>query len=112
VVGYHSIYDVYNCKKGTLDFVDQVKPIMKEIVDTVQITVINSSFKQFEPIGVTGIYLLEESHLSIHTWPELDFAAIDIFSCSTLDAEKIKSTISTHFETSKIALHYLERGRI
>jgi len=110
VVGYHSIYDVHNCKKGTLDFIDQVKPIMKEIVATVQITVVDSSFKQFEPIGVTGIYLLEESHLSIHTWPELDFAAIDIFSCSTLDVKEIKKTISTYFGTSDITLHHLERG--
>ncbi len=44
-------------------------------------TVINSTFHHFSPIGVSGVVVIEESHLAIHSWPEFGYAAIDVFTC-------------------------------
>jgi S-adenosylmethionine decarboxylase len=61
-----------------------MEALLHAIVGELGLTGIRSGFKQFQPIGVTGFILLEESHISVHTWPEHGFVALDIFSCNPL----------------------------
>lgn len=109
-LGTHVTWDVYNCKAETLSFVPAVKDILNTIVDEIQLSKVNESFKQFEPIGVTGFILLEESHVSIHTWPEHQFAAVDLFSCKPFDVEKIQELLMTSFGSNKVVIKQIERG--
>jgi S-adenosylmethionine decarboxylase len=61
--------------------VRSIRTILDKIVKESKLNVITSSFHQFKPFGVSGFYLLRESHLSIHTWPEYSYFTVDIYSC-------------------------------
>ncbi len=68
-------------------------------------------FHKFSPIGISGVLLLPESHLTIHTWPEYNYIAIDVFTCGT----KVKPTktceiIAKRFNTDNYVISELERG--
>lgn len=109
-LGTHITWDVYNCNAHSLSFIPTVKKVLNDIVEELQLSKVNESFKQFEPIGVTGFILLEESHVSIHTWPEHQFAAVDIFSCKPFDAKKIQDLLMTSFNSDKVVIKQIERG--
>lgn len=109
-LGTHITWDVYNCNADTLSFVPTVKKVLNSIVEELQLSKVNESFKQFEPIGVTGFILLEESHVSIHTWPEHQFAAVDIFSCKPFDAKKIQDLLMNSFSSDRVVIKQIERG--
>ena len=66
---------------GILENITAVQDILETACEKGNMTVLNRFFHKFHPQGVTGILALEESHLSIHTWPENKYAAIDIFVC-------------------------------
>jgi len=62
-----------------------------------------------EGSGVTGVVLLAESHISIHTWPELKYAAVDIFMCGACDPQRAIPVLGEHFLTDTMAVRALER---
>lgn len=81
--GIHLIADVINISDyDLLNTVDGVKPLMEKIINDMDLNVVGQIHKQFEPIGATCLYLLSESHLSIHTYPELRYCAIDLYCCN------------------------------
>ncbi len=109
-LGTHITWDVYHCNAESISFVTTVQTVLNAIVEELQLSKVNESFKQFEPIGVTGFILLEESHVSIHTWPEHQFAAVDIFSCKPFDAKKIQELLMKSFGSDKVVIKQIERG--
>ena len=109
-LGTHITWDVYSCNAESLSFVPTVQTVLNAIVEELQLSKVNESFKQFEPLGVTGFILLEESHVSIHTWPEHQFAAVDIFSCKPFDAKKIQELLMNSFSSDKVVIKQIERG--
>ena len=67
--------------------------------------VVGDVFHQFAPVGVTGVVLLAESHLSVHTWPELRFAAVDVYVCDHSHAnagrgEALTRVVTTRFQAT------------
>jgi len=77
-----------------IDFVNQLEPIMEQIAKECNLTVVNRAFHQFEPVGVTGVLVLSESHFSVHTYPENDSLYLDIFCCSeTFDPPEVGRSI-------------------
>ncbi|NRD20309.1 adenosylmethionine decarboxylase [Winogradskyella eckloniae] len=109
-LGTHITWDVYNCNAESLSFIPKVQKVLNAIVKELQLSKVNESFKQFEPVGVTGFILLEESHVSIHTWPEHQFAAIDIFSCQPFNAEIIQNLLMESFSSNNVIIKQIERG--
>lgn len=82
-----------------------------DIIGECGLTIISSQRHQFEPYGITMLYLLSESHLSIHTWPENSCFAMDVHSCqSDIDVEKIKATLGRYLATKDIRHHFIKRG--
>ncbi len=79
--GQHCLLECYDCPRDLLDDADALRAIIKDAADTANTTVRDIIFSTFEPSGVTVLALLAESHLSIHTWPELGYAAVDCFTC-------------------------------
>jgi len=82
-LGYHILADLYGVEPGRIDSVEDVKEVLEGAVKYANLTKISSHYYQFQPHGATGIVLLSESHISIHTWPELGVALVDIFTCSS-----------------------------
>jgi S-adenosylmethionine decarboxylase len=83
MVGRHLIADIRNISNfEMLNTLDGIKPLMEKIIKEMNLTVVGEAHKQFEPIGATCLYLLAESHLSAHSYPELRYLAIDLYHCS------------------------------
>ena len=70
---------------------EKIRTILDSVVSKSGLHVISSSFHQFEPQGVSAVYLLSESHLSVHTWPEYGYVALDIFTCGDDDNIALKA---------------------
>ena len=84
-IGRHLIAEYYECRRDTLDDVSTVKQAMLDAARAIGATVLGDNFHQFEPHGVSGTVVIAESHLSVHTWPENGYVAVDIYTCGGLD---------------------------
>lgn len=80
-LGRHILVEYYNCSSEVLNDVTTIENSMVEAAQSADATVINSSFHHFSPYGVSGVVVIQESHLAIHTWPEYGYAAVDLFTC-------------------------------
>ena len=110
-LGFHYIWDVSGCNHESLATVSPIKSIMDEILAVTGLTVLKEAYNQFAPHGVTGVYLLAESHFSIHTWPENGYAAFDLFSCIPVNqTDQIAEIMRNHLgEQVNINLRTLSR---
>jgi S-adenosylmethionine decarboxylase proenzyme len=79
--GLHIIVEFYGCTFSKLNDISFIKNTLIKAAHAAHCTVLHSYFHPFQPQGVTGFISLAESHISIHTWPEHGYAAIDIFAC-------------------------------
>ena len=80
-VGKHCILELYGCSPAKLDDESFLRSTITAAVQQAGATLLNLITHQFAPQGITGLALLAESHLSIHTWPEAGYAAVDVFTC-------------------------------
>jgi len=80
-LGQHILVDLYGCDPELLDDTKLIEEKLKEAASASGATIVSSSFHHFSPHGVTGVLVIQESHLAIHTWPERGFAAVDLFTC-------------------------------
>ena len=80
-LGTHLLLELRECSSELLDDLQYIKQAMVGAAKEAGATIVGESFHQFDPRGVTGIVAIAESHLSIHTWPEHGYAAVDIFTC-------------------------------
>jgi S-adenosylmethionine decarboxylase len=112
-LGFHYIWDIYDCDYNAIEKVPEIQSLMSEIVRVSNLTKLSESFNQFAPHGVTGVYLLEESHLSVHTWPEKNYAALDLFSCVSLDKyEEVEHIIRKHLGNIRLDFKMVKRGEV
>lgn len=81
VLGVHHIVELCECNSELLNDVNFIKNSLLGAVEIAKATLIGNLEYEFTPHGVTAICLLAESHISIHTWPEKGYAAMDIFTC-------------------------------
>ena len=81
-LGEHILIELYNCDKNLIDNSDLLEKSMLKAAEIANATVVKSVFHNFSPQGVTGVIVVEESHFAIHTWPEHNYAAVDLFTCS------------------------------
>ncbi|ALJ00854.1 polyamine aminopropyltransferase [Rufibacter tibetensis] len=80
-LGRHILVEFYNCSPELMNDVVHIENSMVAAAETAGATVINSTFHHFSPYGVSGVVVIQESHLAIHTWPEYGYAAVDLFTC-------------------------------
>lgn len=105
VKGRHIVVDAFDCDPLLLDDLVHLEKLLNQIVSSLGMQILATSFHRFEPQGVTGIILLSTSHISIHTWPEYSYAAFDLFTCGDDDpATEIETLIRGL--SSKSALVY------
>ena len=110
-LGLHIIADLYGVKGDLIDKVEDIKDLLEGAVEYAQLTKISSHYHQFQPHGATGVVLIAESHLSIHTWPELGIATVDVYTCG--DPEQCKKAIDYIIEKlkpTKVEMKIFDRG--
>jgi len=78
-IGRHLIVELWHCQ--ALDDSQKCEEALREAVRRAGATLIELKVHHFNPHGLTGMAIIAESHISVHTWPELDYAAVDVFTC-------------------------------
>jgi S-adenosylmethionine decarboxylase len=109
--GTHLLVDLW----GATNLGDpaHIDAALREAAIVAGATILHSHFHHFSPNGgVSGVLVLAESHISIHTWPEKDFAAIDLFMCGACDPNKSIPVLQAAFCPSRIDLDEQRRGRV
>ena len=80
-LGRHILAEFYNCDEEILNNHQLIEQYMNEAAIKAKATIVKSVFHMFNPWGVSGAVVIQESHLTIHTWPEYGYAAVDLFIC-------------------------------
>jgi S-adenosylmethionine decarboxylase proenzyme len=101
--------ELLNCKKLPTKAAELEK-IMLHIAKILEVTVVQSTFHEFSPYGLSGVLVLAESHFSIHTWPEYNAAAVDLFSCKEIHPEKAIDYLKKSFDAESIEWVNFPRG--
>lgn len=97
--GKHLLVDLKTDVK--INTIEDVEPLMTDIIELAKLNVIDTSKYQFKPHGATILYLLAESHLSIHTYPENNFVAMDLYCCNpNINFEPIIEIINKYFKSN------------
>ncbi len=109
--GTHLLIDLWGA--CNLDDPAQIDAALREGAVTAGATILHGHFHHFSPNGgVSGVLVLAESHISIHTWPERNFAAVDIFMCGACNPYKSVAALKAAFKPATIHLGEQRRGLI
>tara|TARA_Y100001968_G_scaffold309886_1_gene330249 strand:- start:32503 stop:32967 length:465 start_codon:yes stop_codon:yes gene_type:complete len=110
MIGKHCILELYDCNKVKLNDEAFVRTSITMSAKAAGATLINLMTHRFSPQGVTGLALLAESHISIHTWPEIGYGAVDVFTCGdhTMPEKACKIFIKD-FDSNSYSLRSLNR---
>jgi len=105
--------ELYGCDRHLIDDEQIVERILLELTDLIQLTVVNSVIHHFSPIGVSGVVVIEESHVAIHTWPEHNYVAIDFFTCNEqYDISKGVTFLKEKFKAKQVEMKEITRGSL
>jgi spermidine synthase len=112
-LGRHILVEFFNCNPEIMNDVTLIETGMVEAASTAGATVINSTFHHFSPYGVSGVVVIQESHLAIHTWPEYGYAAVDLFTCGdAVDPWVSFEFLKKAFESQNYSALEMRRGMI
>jgi S-adenosylmethionine decarboxylase len=112
-LGRHILAEFYDCDANALNNLSLVETVMKDAADACGATVVESRFHHFNPHGISGVVIIAESHLAIHTWPELEYAAIDLFTCGDeCDPLVAYNYVREHLHAGHATYSELRRGLI
>ena len=111
--GRHVLAEFFECDPNTLNSIDKVEKYMMEAALECGATIVQKCFHMFSPYGVSGVVIISESHLAIHTWPELGYAAADLFTCgSKCDPKVAYEFLKNKFCSKNASFTELKRGII
>ena len=109
--GTHCILDLYDCPASLLNDRQFIEQAMRDAAKQGLATLLNEVSHQFSPQGVTALGLLAESHLSVHTWPEHCYAAVDVFTCGdNAKPEQACMFLAERLEAKRHNLQTIARG--
>lgn len=112
-IGRHLIVEAFGCSREVLDNPTLLRSMLMDAARKANMEVCGELFHEFNPQGVTGVVVVKESHLSIHTWPEFGYASIDIFTCgSYADPWKAYDHIIGILKPRNVQVMELKRGVI
>jgi S-adenosylmethionine decarboxylase proenzyme len=110
-IARHLLAEYYGCDPVQLNDPERLRPLLEQAVVEGKATVIKTSLHQFSPHGVSGVVILAESHLAVHTWPEYGFAAVEILVCGeTPDPEASHRYLLGQLKPSHHTVRLLQRG--
>jgi S-adenosylmethionine decarboxylase proenzyme len=110
-LGRQILVEFYDCKSDRINDLVYIESAMLEATKASKATIISHDFHEFSPHGVSGVVVIAESHVSIHTWPEYDYAAVDIFTCGdTIDPWIIQEKMQEALQSNNNSSMEMKRG--
>jgi S-adenosylmethionine decarboxylase len=110
-LGSHLLIELYGCDGRTLESELSVGDAMRQAAVQSEATVVAQSFHEFKPYGVSGAVIIQESHYTIHTWPEHGYAAVDLFYCGgTVKVHRAVEVLQERFKPQRIKFLVVRRG--
>ena len=107
----HQIVEFNGCEEAKIDNSDFIREIFLKAAKLGNATIVNECFHEFSPYGITGVLVIAESHISIHTWPEHKYVAVDIFSCGDkVDYNKIIDYLKDKLKCKNFSSISINRG--
>jgi S-adenosylmethionine decarboxylase len=110
-LGKHLLVEYRDCDRETLNNPSRIEQLMRRAALEASATVVASVFHPFSPQGVTGVVVVEESHLSIHTWPEHGYAAVDFYTCGDCRPRRAHEYLHRALGARRSEVMTVERGR-
>ncbi|MDI6717981.1 MAG: adenosylmethionine decarboxylase [Patescibacteria group bacterium] len=116
VYGKHLIIDAYNIQREQLKNTKEIRKLFIELIKNLKMRPLSSPIVKkitspsYSNWGLSGFVMLYESHISIHTWPENGYAAMDIYSCKDFDEQKVIKLLKTAWKRTKIKTRILMRN--
>jgi S-adenosylmethionine decarboxylase len=107
--GVHLIIDLHGAKR--LNDIDHIETTLRHCIEAAKATLLHIHLHHFQPSGVSGVAVLAESHISIHTWPEAGYAALDVFMCGAAEPDKCIPVLREAFSAKRVGVNELLRGR-
>ena len=110
-LGRQILIEFYDCESEVLTDRDRVRQYMLDAARHAGATVISDTFHHFEPGGVSGVVVIAESHISIHTWPEHLYAAVDVFTCgNSVDPWGVPHYLEEKLQAENVSSMEIKRG--
>ncbi len=110
-LGTHLLVDLRDCNIEAIRDLEFVKDSLVQAAIAASATIVDVSFHEFNPFGISGMVVIAESHLSIHTWPEYGYAAVDIFTCGeVIKPETAASYLIERFGSQNPSVVEMKRG--
>jgi S-adenosylmethionine decarboxylase len=110
-LGTHLLVELRDCNPEILKSLEKVRNALVSAAKEAKATIVDISFHEFNPFGISGVVVIAESHITIHTWPEYNYAAVDIFTCGDLiKPEEAASYLIQQFECKNPSIVEMKRG--
>lgn len=110
-LGRQILVEFYDCDQSKLNDVSYIETSLITAAKASRATLISHNFHKFSPYGISGVLVIAESHIAIHTWPEYNYAAVDIFTCGdTIDPWLIQEHLKDSFESQNVSSMEMKRG--
>ena len=110
-LGRHLLLEMFDCDPDAINSLEAVKGALIEAAKRAQATIVDVVFHEFNPFGISGVVVIAESHLTIHTWPEYRYAAVDVFSCGeVLQPEVAVNYLVEQFGAERASVVEMQRG--
>ncbi len=110
-LGKQILVEYYDCEDSKINDVSFIESALLKATKASRATIISHNFHKFSPYGVSGVVVIAESHVAIHTWPEYNYAAVDIFTCGdTIDPWVIQEQLKEDFNSQNVSSMEMKRG--
>ncbi len=112
-LGNHLIIEMYDCQ---VEAINDAKNVEERLIEAVRISgakMVQSVIHKFNPHGISGVIVIEESHFSVHTWPEYGYCALDIFTCGDeIDYYSALHYLKNEFQAKNLSVTEMKRGML
>jgi S-adenosylmethionine decarboxylase len=111
ILGRHLVVELTECNQGKLNDLAYLEECLDEAVRRSGATKVRSVFHRYNPQGISGVVVIAESHISIHTWPEYGYAAVDFFTCgNAVDPYLALEHVKNELEAGAVHVSEIKRG--
>jgi S-adenosylmethionine decarboxylase len=112
-LGNHLIVELYECREETINDAQRVEKALVEAVRISGARMVQAVVHEFNPHGISGVVVIEESHFSVHTWPEYGYCALDIFTCGDeIDHYSALQYLKKEFQAGNLSVTEIKRGML
>ena len=110
-LGRHVLIELKDCNREIINDVESIRNLLCETAERIGATIVNQAFHKFSPQGVSGVVVIAESHIAVHTWPEYGYTAVDVFTCgTTIEPKDAIPLLIERLEAKESSYIELERG--